>query len=249
MEEIIQINNVKYKYNDGREALKGINFYISEGEAVGIIGANGAGKSTLLLNIMGALFPSEGEILVKGMTITKKNLPKIREAIGMVFQNPDDQLFMNTVYEDIAFGPRNYKVPEKEISKRVKEALEIVGAVHLIDRPPYKLSGGEKGRVAIATVLAMKPEILIMDEPTSALDPKSRRKLINLLKELNYTKIITTHDLDMVLDLCNRTIVLKDGQVVADGDTKTILSDSKLMESCELELPLSLQSCPICSVK
>lgn len=249
MNKVIDIKNLKYKYSDERQALKGLDLAISKGESVGIIGANGAGKSTLLLNIMGILFPSEGEILVKDTPLTKKNLPKIREAIGMVFQNPDDQLFMTTVYEDVAFGPRNYKVSEEEVDTRVKKALEIVGISHLMDRPPYKLSGGEKGRAAIATVLAMEPEILIMDEPTAALDPKSRRKLINLLKDLSYTKIITTHDLDMVLDLCERTIVLRDGKVVADGKTEEILRDSKLLDSCDLELPLALQSCPICNKK
>lgn len=247
MEKIIEVNNLKYKYSDGRLALKGIDFSINKGESIGIVGNNGAGKSTLLLNLMGALLPSEGEIRVKAMNLNKRNLSKIREAIGMVFQNPDDQLFMPTVYDDVAFGPRNYKVSEEEVDKRVKEALETVGAGHLIQRPPYKLSGGEKGRVAIATVLAMKPEIVIMDEPTAALDPKSRRRLINLLKGLDYTKIITTHDLDMVLDLCERTIVLKDGKIVADGNTEEILRDSQLLDSCELEIPLSLQSCPICN--
>jgi cobalt/nickel transport system ATP-binding protein len=249
MNKVIEIRNLKYKYSDERQALKGVDLAISKGESVGIIGANGAGKSTLLLNIMGILFPSEGEILVKDIPLSKKNLHKIREAIGMVFQNPDDQLFMTTVYEDVAFGPRNYKVPEEEVDKRVKKALETVGISHLIDRPPYKLSGGEKGRAAIATVLAMEPEILIMDEPTAALDPKSRRRLINLLKDLSYTKIITTHDLDMVLDLCERTVVLRDGKVVADGKTEEILRDSKLLDSCDLELPLALQSCPICNKK
>jgi cobalt/nickel transport system ATP-binding protein len=249
MNKVIEIKNLKYKYSDERQALKGVDLAISKGQSVGIIGANGAGKSTLLLNIMGILFPSEGEILVKDIPLTKKNLHKIREAIGMVFQNPDDQLFMTTVYEDVAFGPRNYKVPEEEVDKRVKKALETVGISHLIDRPPYKLSGGEKGRAAIATVLAMEPEILIMDEPTAALDPKSRRRLINLLKDLSYTKIITTHDLDMVLDLCERTVVLRDGKVVADGKTEEILRDSKLLDSCDLELPLALQSCPICNKK
>lgn len=247
MNNIIEIKNLKYNYGDGRQALNGINFSITEGESVGIIGANGAGKSTLLLNILGVLFPTEGEIIVRDFRLTKKTLPYIREVIGMVFQNPDDQLFMTTVYEDVAFGPRNYKVPEEEVDKRVKLALETVGASDLIHRPPYKLSGGEKGRVAIATVLAMEPEILIMDEPTSALDPKSRRNIINLLKDLKHTKIITTHDLDMVLDICERTIVLKDGKVVADGKTQDILRDSKLLDSCNLELPLTLQKCAICN--
>lgn len=239
-------NNIKYKYPDGRQALRGVSFEITHGESVGIVGANGAGKSTLLMHITGLLFPEEGEVCVGDIPVNKKTLASIRQRVGMVFQNPDDQLFMTKVYDDVAFGPRNYKLDEEEVSKRVVKALETVGALHLKDRQPYKLSGGEKRLAAIAAVLAVEPDILIMDEPTSALDPRARRRLINLLKQFSHTKLITTHDMDMVLELCERTIVLKEGIIVADGPTKDILTDKKLMEESNLEVPLALQNCPVC---
>ncbi|MBZ4688083.1 MAG: cobalt/nickel transport system ATP-binding protein [Clostridia bacterium] len=246
---IIQVNNLKYKYPDGREALNGVTFRITHGESIGIVGANGAGKSTLLMHLVGVLFPDEGEISVGDVPVTKKTLPVIRQRVGMVFQEPDDQLFMTTVYDDVAFGPRNYKLPEEEVEKRVKSSLDTVGILHLKDRPPYKLSGGEKRAAAIATVLAMNPDILVMDEPTSALDPKSRRRLIMLLQSFTHTKIIATHDMDMVFELCERTIILQDGKVITDGPTAKILSNVELMEECGLELPLGLQGCPVCGTK
>ncbi|KYH32979.1 energy-coupling factor ABC transporter ATP-binding protein [Neomoorella mulderi] len=246
---IIQANNLKYKYPDGRQALNGVAFRITHGESVGIVGANGAGKSTLLMHLAGVLFPDEGEIRIGDVPVTKKTLPLIRQRVGMVFQDPDDQLFMTTVYDDVAFGPRNYKLPEEEVEKRVISSLNTVGILHLKDRPPYKLSGGEKRAAAIATVLAMNPDILVMDEPTSSLDPKSRRRLIRLLQSFTHTKIIATHDLDMVFELCERTIVLKDGRVITDGPTEKILCDAELMEECGLELPLGLQGCPVCGTK
>lgn len=196
--------------------------------------------------IMGLLFPTSGEVLVGDVRVTKKTLPMIRQRLGMVFQNPDDQLFMTTVYDDVAFGPRNYNMDEEEVEKRVKEALEAVGIAHLKDRAPYKLSGGEKRSAAIAAVLSMQPDILIMDEPTSALDPKSRRKVIELLKGFKHTKIITSHDLDMVFETCSRVIVINQGEIAADGEGAKILRDSKLLESCGLEIPLSFQNCPVC---
>lgn len=246
---IIQANNIKYKYPDGRQALNGVTFHIVHGESVGIVGANGAGKSTLLMHLVGIFFPDEGEIRVGEVPVNKNTLPAIRQSVGMVFQDPDDQLFMTTVYDDVAFGPRNYKLPEEEVEKRVKSSLETVGILHLMDRPPYKLSGGEKRAAAIATVLAMKPDILVMDEPSSALDPKSRRRLITLLLRFAHTKIIATHDLDMVLELCERTIILNDGKVITDGPTIEILTNVELMEKCGLEMPLGLQGCPVCGTK
>lgn len=158
----------------------------------------------------------------------------------MVFQDSDNQLFMNKVYDDVAFGPRNYNIPEEKVAEIVKESLQKVNIEHLADRAPYKLSGGEKKSAAIATVLAMSPDILIMDEPTSGLDPKSRRNLINILNSFEHTKIIATHDMDMVIDLCQRTIILKDGIIAADGPTLEIFSDKELLESCSLELPLRM---------
>lgn len=244
-----EAKDLHYLYPDGHKAVNGISFEILHGESVGIIGANGAGKSTLLMLLMGVIFPCQGEVLVGEVPVTKKTLPSIRQRMGMVFQNPDDQLFMTTVYDDVAFGPRNYKLEEKEVEKRVNQALEKVGIIHLKDRAPFKLSGGEKRAAAIASVLSMQPDILVMDEPTSALDPKSRRRLMNLLKSFAHTKIITSHDLDMVYELCPRTIVIKNGEIAADGPTSEILVNAELMDECGLEMPLALQSCPKCGGK
>lgn len=245
----IILEQVAYTYPDGKEALNGISFEIHHGESVAIVGANGAGKSTLLLSLVGILFPNSGDIIIGDVPVTKQTLSLVRQKIGFTFQNADDQLFNATVYDDVAFGPRNYKLSEDEVKKRVDKALDIVGVSHLKDRPPYKLSGGEKRSVSIAAVLSMEPDILLMDEPSAALDPKSRRRLINLLKDFKHTKVITTHDLDLVLDVCDRTIVLGNGQVLADGPTIELLNDEKLLSNCGLEKPLSLQSCPICSKK
>lgn len=242
----LEVKNLRFSYPDGHEAVKNISFTIYHGESVGIIGANGAGKSTLLMLLMGVLFPAEGEVLVGDVHVTKKTLPMIRQRLGMVFQDPDDQLFMTTVYDDVAFGPRNYKLNEAEVASRVQEALELVGIPHLKDRAPFKLSGGEKRAAAIATVLSMQPDVLIMDEPTSALDPKSRRRVMNLLNSFEHTKIITSHDLDMVFETCKRIIVIKEGTVAADGTAEEILTNGKLLDSSGLEMPLSVQNCPVC---
>lgn len=246
---LTEVKDLHYVYPDGHKAINGISFKIHHGESVGIIGANGAGKSTLLMLLMGVLLPSQGEVRVGDVLVTKNTLPLIRQRMGMVFQNPDDQLFMTTVYDDVAFGPRNYKLAEKEVEKRVQQALEMVGILHLKDRAPFKLSGGEKRAAAIASVLSMQPDILVMDEPTSALDPKSRRRLMNLLNKFEHTKIITSHDLDMVYDLCARTIVIKNGEIAADGPTPEILMNADLLDACGLEMPLALQGCPVCGGK
>lgn len=237
----LEVRNVCFSYPDGQEAVKNVSLTIHHGESVGIIGANGAGKSTLLMLMMGVLFPDSGEILVGDVHVTKKTLPMIRQRLGMVFQEPDDQLFMTTVYDDVAFGPRNYKLNEKEVEDRVDMALEAVGISHLRDRAPFKLSGGEKRAASIACVLSMQPDVLIMDEPTAALDPKSRRKVIALLKSFEHTKIITSHDLDMVFDTCGRIIVVREGKIAADSTAAEILTNQELLDSCGLELPLSLQ--------
>lgn len=241
----IEVKDIHFSYPDGYKAVKGLSFLIHHGESVGIIGANGAGKSTLLMLITGVLFPDKGEVLVGDVHVTKKSLPVIRQRLGMIFQDPDDQLFMTTVYEDVAFGPRNYGLNEMEVENRVVKALEMVGILHLKDRAPFKLSGGEKRAAAIASVLSMQPDVLILDEPTAALDPKSRRRVMGLMKSFKHTKIITSHDLDMVFDVCNRVIVIKDGLIAADGPAADILSDAGLMDVCGLELPLSLQKCPV----
>lgn len=242
----LEARQLHFAYPDGHEAIRDVSFTIRHGEAVGIIGANGAGKSTLLLLMMGVLFPDAGQVLVGDVRITKKTLPLIRQRLGLVFQDPDDQLFMTSVYDDVAFGPRNSKLDETEVEKRVTKALELVGISHLKDRAPFKLSGGEKRAAAIAAVLSMEPDVLIMDEPVSALDPRSRRRVISLLKSFEHTKIITGHDLDMVYETCGRVIVIKEGTVAADGKTEDILTDAALLESCGLELPLSIQNCPVC---
>lgn len=242
----LEVKNLHFLYPDGHEAIKDISFIIHHGESVGIIGANGSGKSTLLLLIMGILFPDKGEVKVGDVRVTKKNLDMIRQRLGLVFQDSDDQLFMTTVFDDVAFGPRNYNLDENEVKIRVDEALEMVGIPHLIDRAPFKLSGGEKRAATIASVLSMKPDVLIMDEPTLGLDPKSRRRLITILKGFSHTKIITSHDLDMVMETCDRIIIIKDGEVAANGPTLEVLTNEKLLDNCGLEVPLSMQKCPIC---
>jgi cobalt/nickel transport system ATP-binding protein len=243
---IVEVRNLRHVYPDGTAALRDVSFRITHGESVAIIGANGAGKSTLLQHLNGYLAATSGEIRIGDFALSKGTLPEVRRTVGMVFQDPDDQLFMPTVYEDVAFGPLNLGVSGGDLRNCVTAALERVGAGHLAQKAPYHLSGGEKKRVAIATVLAMSPDILVMDEPTSGLDPCARRQLLRLLKEFHHTRIFTSHDLDMVLELCPRTIVLKDGEVRADGPTLDIFRDDALLAECRLEKPLSMQGCPVC---
>ncbi len=246
---IVEVKNLQHVYSDGTAALKDVSFMITHGESVGIIGANGAGKSTLLQHLNGCLVPSGGSIHIGHTPLSKGTLPDIRRTVGMVFQDPDDQLFMPTVFDDVAFGPFNLGLSANDVEQRVMEVLEQVGAGHLRTKPPYHLSGGEKKRVAIATVLAMSPDILVMDEPTSGLDPFARRQLMALLQDFHHTKIFTSHDLDMVLEICDRTIILHEGLVKADGPTSEIFQDEELLSSCRLEKPFSMQGCPICGVK
>jgi len=243
---LVEAEKLRHIYPDGTVALRDVYFRITHGESVAVIGANGAGKSTLLLHLNGYLAPTSGGVRIGDLSFTKKTLPEIRRRVGMIFQDPDDQLFMPTVCEDVAFGPVNLGLSASGVEARVQEALEHVGAEHLRERPPYRLSGGEKKRVAIATVLSMAPDILVMDEPTSGLDPFARRRLMELLKDFRHTKIFTSHDLDMVLELCERTIVLHDGEVRADGPTREIFRDDGLLAACRLEKPLSMQGCPVC---
>lgn len=244
---IIELRDVEYTYPDQTEALQGISLRIVHGESVAIVGANGAGKSTLLSNLAGICVPSKGMIRIGDYPVNKQTLAHIRRSVGMVFQNPDDQLFMPTVFDDVAFGPLNLGLPPEEVEERVMKALETVGAAHLIHRPPYKLSGGQKRAVAIATVLSMLPDILIMDEPSAGLDPFARRQVINLLKSFDHTKIIATHDLDLVVDVCERTIVLSEGKVIADGATMQIFNDVSILTKSGLEKPLRMQGCPVCN--
>lgn len=242
----IKVENLFYHYPDGTKAIDGIDFTITHGESVALVGANGAGKSTLLLHINGTIIPRQGIVNIGNIPVNKKTLEIIRKKVGIVFQNSDDQLFMPTVYDDVAFGPLNLHIPVEEVKSLAEHALEQVGALHLKDRPPYKLSAGEKRLVAIATVLPVFPEILVMDEPASNLDPFSRRTIIHLLKTFHHTKIIATHDLDMALELCERTIILNKGKITADGPTEVLFKDRKLLAASHLEQPLCMQSCPVC---
>lgn len=246
---IVDFIDLCYSYPDGNRAIENLNARIHHGEAVAIVGANGAGKSTMLKLMVGILMPEKGEIRLGDLPVTKKTLSLIRQQIGFTFQDPEDQLFNTNVYNDVAFGPRNYGLDEKEVERRVIKALQTVGIEHLIHRAPYKLSGGEKRSASIATVLSMEPSILAMDEPTADLDPRSRRRLIQLLQGFFHTKLIATHDLDMAMELCTRTIVLKNGKIEYDGPTIEIMTNTRMLEDCGLELPLKLQGCPICGNK
>lgn len=236
----IKVHNISFSYGNGPDVLKNISFEASAGEAVGFVGANGAGKSTLLKLLVGLDLNYTGSIHIQGLLVEKKNLPKIREKTGYIFQDADSQLFMSTAYEDAAFAPRNYGLPELEVRRRAEQALEQVGAMYLKERPAYKMSGGEKKLVSIAAVLSMQPNILLMDEPSAALDPRNRRNLIQLLNRFEQLKLITSHDLDFILDTCTRVLLLDHGEVIQDGTAKEILTDGELLKAHGLELPLSL---------
>ncbi|PJB44475.1 MAG: cobalt ABC transporter ATP-binding protein [Comamonadaceae bacterium CG_4_9_14_3_um_filter_60_33] len=237
----IEVEALVYAYPDGQSALQGVNFCLQVGETVGLIGSNGAGKSTLLLHLNGVLKGSSGEVRVHGLSVNAAHLLEVRRQVGMVFQDPDDQLFMPTVQEDVAFGPLNLGWPQDQVQSSVLQALATVGAAHLAARAPYRLSGGEKRAVAIAGVLAMMPRVIVMDEPSAGLDPAARRRLIHLLRGLELTQLIATHDLDLVQDLCSRVLVMREGLVVADGSPDAIFADAELLKRCHLELPLSMQ--------
>lgn len=224
----IKFSNVHFVYPDGFEALKGVSLHITHGERVALLGRNGAGKSTLILLTNGLLLASEGEVNIGSVPVTKKTLPIVRQSVGMVFQNPDDQLFMPTVEEDVAFGPLNMGLPYHEVERRVKSALEAVNAENLRKKSPVQLSGGLRRRVAIATVLSMEPSILVLDEPTSNLDFGARRDLIRLLGGFHHTQLIATHDLEMVKELCPRSIVIDSGEIIADGRTEVLLADENI---------------------
>lgn len=227
-------DNIHYSYTPEREVLRGLTLRLDHGEKVALVGANGAGKSTLMLHANGLLTPSQGRIVVGDMELTAKTLRTIRQSVGLVFQNPDDQLFMPTVEEDVGFGPANMHLSREEITERIERALRAVGALDLRHRSPQQLSGGEKRRVAIATVLAMEPSILVMDEPSAGLDPRARRQMIELLLGFGHTALFATHDLDMAQRLCPRTVIMLAGQVAADGPTSQILGDSALLDRCGL---------------
>ena len=236
----IELSGLAHAYPDGTPALRGVDLRVAAGESLAVVGANGAGKSTLLLHLNGLLMPSAGEVRIGGLPVTRATLPQVRRTVGYVFQDPDDQLFMPTVHDDVAFGPSNQGLPAPEVQARVRAALEAVGAMHLAARAPYRLSGGEKRAVAIAGVLAMSPSILVLDEPSSGLDPAGRRRLIDLLRPMRQTRVIATHDLDLVLEVCRRVIVLQDGQVQGDGRPSKVFADRGLLQRCHLEPPLGV---------
>ena len=237
MNKYLKINNLSYSYPDGHEALIDISFSVQKGESIAILGPNGAGKTTLILHLNGILGNLSGEIEVAGLEYTNENIAKIRETVGVVFQDPDDQLFMPTVIEDVMFGPKNFGYSNEEAEKNAIEALKMVGMDNFQDRPPHHLSFGQKRKVAIATVLASKPRLLVLDEPASNLDPASRRDLIKILKNLNISIILVTHDLPMALGICERSLILNEGEIKEDSQTKTILKNEEIMKENRLELP------------
>jgi cobalt/nickel transport system ATP-binding protein len=235
------IEDLAFAYPDGNQALFGVNLRVERGERVAILGPNGAGKTTLVMHMNGIHPAEHGSVSVAGEVVDTKDkdlLRRIRGKVGVVFQDPDDQLFMPTVGEDIAFGPYNMGIRGAELDAVVDQALALVHMSEFKDRPPHHLSFGQRRRVAVATVLAMKPEILVLDEPSSNLDPASRRELADILRSLEITILMVTHDIPYAYELCERSIILSGGIVVADGDTKTILSDSKLLSENRLELPV-----------
>lgn len=237
----IEVENISFSYPNGNPVLYDVNFTVGDGEAVGLIGANGVGKSTLLKLLVGLIGKYQGKICVDGLAVEKRNLTDIRKKAGYVFQDSDSQLFLSTVYEDVAFGPENYGYSEEEVDRRVREALKKVHMEGLRDRQIYRMSGGQKKLASLATILSMEPQVMLLDEPSIALDPRNRRNLIHILNEIEVTKVIASHDLDMILDTCERTILLCGGRVIKDGKTEEILKDKLLLEGNGLELPLSMQ--------
>ncbi len=231
---MLTINNVTVEYPDGTKAINNLSLNVKSGEKLALIGANGAGKSTLMLAIEGIL-ESTGEIKIDDLVVDTKNIVKVRQQVGMLFQNPDDQLFMATIYDDIAFGPRNAGLDEESVKYRVEDRLKLLNIEHLKDKTALKLSGGEKRMAALATVLAMKPSVMLLDEPTAFLDPKARRNLINVLNSLPHTMLIATHDLTFAKEVCREAVVIKDGNFFAKGNCDEILYNQELMDEGGIE--------------
>jgi cobalt/nickel transport system ATP-binding protein len=233
----LEVRGLAYAYPDGHQALFGVDLTVPRGERVALLGPNGAGKTTLVLHLNGVLAAGAGTVTVAGLPVGRQHMAEIRQRVGIVFQDPDDQLFMPTVREDVAFGPATAGLRGAELEARVTRALEQVGMAGFAGRPPHHLSFGQRRRVAVATVLAMRPEILVLDEPSSNLDPASRRELADILRGLDVTVLMVTHDLPYALELCPRSVVLSDGVLVADGPTQDLLCDEDLMRRHRLELP------------
>lgn len=236
----LEVERLAFAYADGHQALFGVDFKIMRGERVALLGPNGAGKTTLVMHLNGILTAGHGSVKVNEVLVdpeNKESLKQIRTKVGIVFQDPDDQLFMPTVREDVAFGPRNMGVSGEELDRAVDQALEKVGMLEFADRPPHHLSFGQRRRVALATVLVMNPEILVLDEPSSNLDPTSRRELADILRDLEITLLMVTHDLPYAYELCDRSLILSKGQIVADKSTYEVLTDHELMLANRLELP------------
>ena len=233
----LEVRDLSFSYPDGTPVLHSIDFHVHPGERVALLGPNGAGKTTLVLHLNGIFSADSGSVTVAGLPAVEENIHEIRRRTGLVFQDPDDQLFMPTVRQDVAFGPANFGMHGSHLDDRVVAALEAVGMLDVIDRPPHHLSLGQRRRVAVATVLAMQPEILVLDEPSSNLDPASRHELAHILEALDITMLMVTHDLPYALELCERSLVMNNGRIVADGPTAAILADRELMRANRLELP------------
>jgi cobalt/nickel transport system ATP-binding protein len=240
MNTALEISDLTFSYPDGRQVLNCVNLQIDKGERVALLGPNGAGKTTLVMHLNGILLSDQGIVKVAGIKVDKENLFEVRKRVGLVFQDPDDQLFMTTVRDDVAFGPSNIGIQGEELNKVVDYALDQVKMKEFADRPPHHLSFGQRRRVAVATVLAMKPDILVLDEPSSNLDPASRRELAEILLNLDVTIFMVTHDLPYALEICPRAAILNNGKIVADGNTRDLLGDEELMESNRLELPFGM---------
>ncbi|REF32028.1 energy-coupling factor ABC transporter ATP-binding protein [Calidifontibacter indicus] len=234
---VLDVRGLAFAYPDGHQALFGVDLHVHRGERVALLGPNGAGKTTLVLQLNGILRAGAGSVAVSGLPVEDKNILEIRRRVGVVFQDPDDQLFMPTVRDDVAFGPRNLGLKGADLDRRVADALEQVGMNDFADRPPHHLSFGQRRRVAIATVLAMQPEILVMDEPSSNLDPASRREIAEIVRSLDVTMLMVTHDLPYAVELCERSVILSGGVIAADGATTDLLADAELMRTHRLELP------------
>lgn len=237
MRKYLEISNLTYKYPDGYKALNEVSFSLEEGDSLGILGPNGAGKTTLILHLNGILGDMDGSIKVNNLDFIEDNLAEIRKTVGIVFQDPDDQLFMPTVLEDVMFGPKNFGFSEESSRKNAEEALTMVGMNEYQEKAPHHLSFGQKRKVAIASVLASKPQLLVLDEPSSNLDPSSRKELIDILLSLDISLVLVTHDLPMALEICPRSIVVNNGLITEDGKTKDLLTNSKVMKENRLELP------------